>query len=217
MFIGHFAVGLALKRFAPRTNLGWFIAAVCLVDMLWTFLLLAGLETVAIEPGNTEFTPLNFISYPYTHSLLMGIVWAVLFGGIYFAISKYKAGAIAVGIGVVSHWFLDLVVHRADLPLYPGSEKFGLGLWNSVAGTLVVEFAMFAAGVWIYLKTTTARDRTGSYGFWIFVIILLLSYVGNVFSPPPPNPSSLIFFAPVVWLYIALAAWTDRHRKPAVA
>jgi membrane-bound metal-dependent hydrolase YbcI (DUF457 family) len=212
MFIGHFAVGFALKRFAPQTNLGWLIAAVCFVDILWPFFLLAGLETVEIDPGNTAFTPLNFVSYPFTHSLWMGMVWAITFGGIYFVFSNYRMGAIAVGIGVVSHWFLDAIVHRPDLPLYPGGEKFGLGLWNSVPATLVLETAMFAAGVFIYLKTTRAKDRTGKYALWAFVVILLLSYFGNVVGPPPPNAKALVFFAPVVWIYIALAAWADRHR-----
>jgi membrane-bound metal-dependent hydrolase YbcI (DUF457 family) len=212
MFIGHFAVGFALKRFAPQTNLGWLVAAIALLDMLWPVFLFAGLEKVAIDPGNTAFTPLNFISYPYTHSLAMSVVWGVVFGGIYFAITRYSAGALAIAVGVVSHWFLDLIVHRADLPLYPGGEKYGLAVWNSIPATLVIEFAMFAIGLWIYLKATKSRDRVGTYVLWIYVAVLLLSYVGNVFSPPPPNETALFFFAPVVWIYIALAAWADRHR-----
>ena len=214
MFIGHFAVGLALKRWAPKTNLGWLIAAVCFLDALWPFFLLAGLEKVEIIPGTTAFTPLNFISYPYTHSLVMVVVWSVVFAAIYFAFSRYKAGAIAVAIGVLSHWFLDAIVHRPDLPLYPGSEKFGLGLWNSVPATLILEGSMFAAGLWIYLMTTRSRDRIGTYVLWIFVIIVLLSYIGAAFGPPPPSTTTLIYFAPVVWLYVALAAWADRHRQP---
>lgn len=212
MFIGHFAVGFALKRFAPQTNLGWLVAAVCLLDMLWPFFILAGLEKVEIDPGNTAFTPLNFISYPYTHSLAMAVVWSLIFGGIYFALTSYKPGALALGVGVVSHWFLDLIAHRADLPLYPGSEKYGLALWNSIPATLVVEFTLFAVGLWIYLQTTRSRDRVGAYVLWLYVAILLLSYIGNLFSPPPPSPTALVFFAPVVWIYISLAAWADRHR-----
>ena len=214
MFIGHFAVGLALKRWAPKTNLGWLIAAVCFLDALWPFFLLAGLEKVEIIPGTTAFTPLNFISYPYTHSLVMVVVWSIVFAAIYFAFSRYKAGAIAVAIGVLSHWFLDAIVHRPDLPLYPGGEKFGLGLWNSVPATLILEGSMFAAGLWIYLMTTRSRDRIGTYVLWIFVIIVLLSYIGAAFGPPPPSTTTLIYFAPVVWLYVALAAWADRHRQP---
>lgn len=215
MFIGHFAVGFALKRFAPQTNLGWLVAAVAFLDILWPFFLLAGLEKVEIHPGDTAFTPLNFISYPYTHSLAMAVVWSFVLGGTYLAITRYSAGALAIAVGVVSHWFLDLIVHRADLPLYPGSEKYGLAVWNSIPATLVIEFAMFGIGLWIYLKTTTARDRAGTTVLWIYVAVLLLSYVGNVLSPPPPNETALLFFAPVVWIYIALGAWADRHRTSA--
>ena len=217
MFIGHFALGLGLKRLARQTNLGWLIAAVCFLDLLWPFFMLAGLEQVEIDPGNTAFTPLKFVSYPYTHSLAMAAVWAILFGGIYFAVSKYKAGAIAVGVGVLSHWFLDFIVHRPDLPIYPGGPKFGLGVWNSIPETLVLEGVMFAIGLFIYLTSTRARDRVGSYAIWIFVAVLLLSYVGNVLSPPPPSATSLIFFAPLVWIFVALAVWADRHRTAARA
>lgn len=217
MFIGHFAVGLALKRIAPQTNLGWLIAAVCFLDLLWPFFLIAGLEKVEIDPGNTAFTPLNFVSYPYSHSLAMAVVWSVIFAAIYFTISKYRIGAIAIGIGVVSHWFLDWLVHRADLPLYPGSDKFGLGIWNSVAATLALEVAMFAAGLWIYLKTTRSIDRTGTYVLCAFVALLVVSYIANVVGPPPPNATVLAYFTPLVWIYVALAWWADRHRQPATA
>lgn len=214
MFIGHFAAGLALKRLAPRTNLGWLIAAVCFLDLLWPFFLLAGLERVRIDPGNTAFTPLDFVFYPFTHSLQMALVWGIVFGGVYYLLSGYRGGGIAVAIGVASHWFLDLIVHRPDLQLYAGGDKYGFGLWNSVAGTLIVESLMFAAGAWIYRITTRARNRTGVYAFWIFVVILLLSYIGNALGPPPPSETALIYFTPIVWIFVLLATWADRHREP---
>jgi membrane-bound metal-dependent hydrolase YbcI (DUF457 family) len=107
--------------------------------------LLLGWEQVRIDPGITRYTPLDFVSYPWSHSLLMLCVWASAFGGIYYAITRYRAGAIAIWIGVVSHWVLDWVTHRPDMPLYPGGALYGLGLWNSIAGTMGVEFLMFAA------------------------------------------------------------------------
>lgn len=217
MFIGHFAAGLALKRLAPRTNLGWLIAAVCFLDLLWPFFLLAGFERVRIDPGNTAFTPLDFVFYPFTHSLQMALVWSVVLAGIYYVLVGYKRGAIAIAIGVVSHWFLDLIVHRPDLQLYAGGERYGFGLWNSVIGTIVVEMLMFAAGVWIYLKTTRARDRSGDYAIWIFVAVLLLSYFGTALGPPPPSENALIYFTPLVWIFVALAIWADRHREPTVS
>jgi hypothetical protein len=106
MFIGHFAVGLASKRVAPKASLGVLIAAPLLLDLLWPFFLLAGWEKVRIDAGNTAFTPLDFISYPYSHSLAMAIVWAALFGLCYWTVTRYPAGAITIGLGVVSHWVL---------------------------------------------------------------------------------------------------------------
>src|SRR3954469_22002914 len=98
MFIGHFAVGFALKKWAPQTNLGWLTAAVVFLDLLWPVFLLIGIEKVEIDPGNTAFTPLNFVSYPYSHSLAMAVVWSVVLGGLYFGFTRYGTGAVAIGI-----------------------------------------------------------------------------------------------------------------------
>ena len=100
MFIGHFAVGFASKKFAPRTNLGVLMAAPLWLDILWPFFLLLGWEHVRIDPGNTRFTPLDLYDYPWSHSLLMSVIWATLFAGIYYAISRYRTGAIVIWIGV---------------------------------------------------------------------------------------------------------------------
>ena len=169
MFIGHMAVGFASKRLAPRASMGVLMAAPMALDLLWPLFLLAGWEQVQIDPGNTAFTPLDLVSYPYTHSLAMSSLWAVLFALIYWAVTRYIAGALVIAAGVVSHWILDFVTHRPDLPLFPGgTERLGLGLWNSVAGTIAVESVMFGAAVWIYASSTSARDRIGSYGFWVY-------------------------------------------------
>src|SRR6476659_9891715 len=145
MFIGHFAVAFAAKRAAPTVSLGtWFIACE-LVDLIWPLFLLFGIETVMITPGITAFTPLDFVSYPWTHSLLMCALWALAMGALYWALRGDKVAAMLIGAVVLSHWFLDAIVHRPDLPLAPGSGvKIGFGLWNSVPGTLILELAMFA-------------------------------------------------------------------------
>src|SRR5438093_713765 len=147
MFIGHFAVGFAAKRVAPKTSLGPLIAAPIFLDVLWPFFVLAGLEQVKIDPGNTKLTPLDFVSYPYSHSLLMSLVWATLFGGAYWLVTHYRVGAVAIWIGVVSHWILDVLVHGPDMPLHPGGPKFGLGLWNVPPVEITIEVLMLAAGV----------------------------------------------------------------------
>ncbi len=213
MFIGHFAVGFAAKKFAPRTSLAVLLAAPLLSDILWPIFLLLGWEHARVAPGDTKFTPFDLYDFPWSHSLLMCCVWATLFAAVYYAIARYRPGAIAVWIGVVSHWVLDWITHRPDMPLYPGSAKFGLGLWNSIWGTLTVEIAMFAIGIWLYVGATRARDRIGRYAFIAYVALLMAIYLGDRFSPPPDNMSQVAWpgiIAAVI--LIPWAWWFDRHR-----
>jgi hypothetical protein len=214
MFIGHFALAFALKRVSPKTNLGWLIASVEFLDLVWPIFVLMGVERVEIEPGNTAFTPLNFVSYPYSHSLAAAIFWSLLFGGTYYAISKYRTGAVVIGGGVLSHWVLDVIVHRSDLPLYPGgSAKFGLGMWNSFATTMIVEVVMFIAGVWVFETMTRAKDRIGRYALWSFVMFLAVIYFANAFGSPPPNSTGVAVATLSLWLFPFWAGWADAHRE----
>jgi hypothetical protein len=213
MFIGHFAVGFASKKFAPRTNMGLLIAAPLFLDILWPFFVVLGWERVRIDPGNTRFTPLDLAYFPWSHSLLMSIVWATAFAGIYHLLTQYKPGTVVIWIGMVSHWVLDWISHRPDMPLYPGSARYGLGLWNSVAGTMVVELGMFAVGVWLYATTTRARDRIGKYAFAAYVALLLFLYVGDRFSSPPPAVSKIVWPGIIAeFILLPWAWWFDRHR-----
>jgi hypothetical protein len=215
MIVGHYAVALAAKKWAPRTSLGTLIAAAAFLDLLWPALLLLGVEEVVIAPGITSFTPLDFTSYPWSHSLLTSVVWGLVFSGGYFAVTGYGAGAIAVSLLVPSHWLLDFVVHRPDLPLTPwGSARYGLGLWNSVQETLSLELTMFLTGVALYRWATRRRDRIGSWGFFGFLALCLALYAGAVFGPPPPSVSAIAWTDMGQWLFIALAFWVDRHRAP---
>ena len=214
MFLGHIAVGFASKRLAPRTSLGWLMAAPMLLDLLWPLFLIAGLEQVRIRPGDTAFTPLEFVSYPWTHSLLMALVWACLFMLVYLARTRYTAGAFWLGIGVASHWVLDWVSHRADMPLVPWSPvKVGLGLWNSVPATIVVESAMFLAALWVYLATTRAKRWTGHLSLWSFVGLMVFAYIGNATGPAPPSVGALRTVALVTWLIVPWAFWIERTRE----
>jgi hypothetical protein len=217
MFIGHFAVGFAAKRYAPHASLAVLLAAPLLADLLWPPFLLLRLETVRVDPGRMKLAPLNFVSYPWSHSLLMCAVWAALFATIYYWMTRYRLGPIAILIGVLSHWLLDWITHGEDMPIYPGGPKFGLGLWNSVAGTLSVEFAMFAIGVWLYVSATRARDRIGRYAFLAYVALLIASYLKNTFSSQLPHsvkaeiawPGLIAGIVMLIWAW-----WFDRHREP---
>ena len=205
MFLGHFAVGFASKKIAPRTSVALLIAAALFADILWPIFLLLGWEHVRIDPTATRFTPLDFYDYPWSHSLLALLTWATAFAFIYWRVTKYSIGAAMIWIGVLSHWVLDWITHRPDMPLSPGGARYGLGLWNSIAGTMIVELTMFAVGVWLYLRATRARDRIGLY-------------VANPFSPPPQSVQELIWTGIVAeCLLLPWAWWFDRHREPRLA
>ncbi|HKQ60400.1 MAG TPA: metal-dependent hydrolase [Candidatus Polarisedimenticolaceae bacterium] len=211
MFVGHTAVAFAVKARAPRASLGVYVAAAYALDLLWPIFLALGIERVRIDPDNTRFTPLAFDSYPWTHSLAMAIVWGFLAA---LAARKLDREArLWVFLLVVSHWVLDFVSHRPDMPLWPGrSPLLGLGLWNSIAATLAVEGAMFAAGVAMYVRATRASDRRGSVGLWLFVALQLLLWASQPWSPPPPGVGTLVAFGFAAWLFPLWAAWFDRHR-----
>lgn len=218
MFIGHFAVGFASKSAAPRTSLLWLLAAPQLADILWPVFLLLGWEHVRIDPRATRFSPLDLYDFPWSHSLAALVVWATIFAGLYWLATRYRPGAVVLWFGVISHWVLDWITHRADMPLYPGSPRYGLRLWDSIAGTMIVELAMLAAGVWLYARATRARDRIGRYGFVAYIVFLLVLYIGDRFSGPPPDVQSLIWVSIVfVPLFLISAWWFDRHRAPARA
>lgn len=214
MFIGHFAAAMAVKPQAPRASLGWLFAATQLPDLLWPVFLLLGWEQVRIAPGDTAFTPLAFTHYPWSHSLLMDVVWGALLGALYFARSRDRRGAVVVAALVVSHWILDAIAHRPDLPLVPGdARRVGLGLWNSVPATLVVELALFGVALAMYLRATRPRDRIGRLALAALVLILLVSYFGNVFGPPPPGVTPVALAGLSMWLLVALGGWADAHRS----
>lgn len=215
MFVGHFAVGLAAKRFAPRTSLGVLIAAPILLDLLWPIFVLIGWEHVSIVANPNPFLRLQFDSNPISHGLVAVIGWATLFASIYFGVARYLAGAITIWIGVISHWLMDYVVHRPDLPLYAGAGRFvGLGLWNKRWITIAVELALLAAGVAIYLFQTRAKDKIGSLVFWAFVFVIVGLYVAVAFGPPPPSVNKLAIGALFSLLFVPVAWWFDRHRDP---
>jgi hypothetical protein len=217
MFLGHFGLAFAAKRAAPKTSLGMLLLGAQLADLLWPLLLLTGLEQVQIQHGATPFLDPVFTAYPYSHSLLTQCVLGVLLAALYFGMSRNARGALIVGLLVPSHWFLDWLVHVPDLPLLPRDvDKHGLGIWRSLPLTLVCEFALFGAGLAIYLAITRALDRVGLWALASFVALLVLMYVATIFSGPPPSPGVLAWSALALWLLPLWLHWADRHRVPRV-
>jgi len=214
MFIGHFGVGLGAKKIISKTSLGTIFLASQFIDLLWPLFLLLGIEHVKIDPGNTVVTPMNFIYYPFSHSLIGVLIWAILFAGIYFLIKKDIKVALWLGILVTSHWILDLLTHRPDLPLLFNNETMvGLGLWNSFIGTIIIEGSIFAVGIYFYLKVTSSKNRTGNIAFWSLIGFLIIIYISNLFGPPPPSEEPIGYIGLSQWLLVAWAYWIDKNRS----
>lgn len=214
MFLGHYGVALAAKRAAPSTSLGALTFSAQFLDELWPILLLIGLEQVKIVPGLMAASPLDFVYYPISHSLVMAITWGILVGASYFALVRYAPGAWMMAALVVSHWFLDVPMHGPDLPLFGANgPKVGWGLWNSVPATFAIEFGIFAIGVAIYVRGTRALDRIGNWGLWAYTVVLAVAYVASS-SAPPPNERALAWSALGIWLFVPWSHWVDTHRMP---
>jgi hypothetical protein len=211
MFVGHLALGLAGKRASAATSLVWFVAAVTFVDLIWPIFLLLGIERAHPDPGNTAFTPIDLASIPWSHSLLMGLVWA---GG-FMAVARWRGIAMPtawlLGALVLSHWVLDFFSHAPDLTLWPGEDsRHGLGLWNSMTGTYLVEGALWIAGIAVFLAVRRLRGWNGALAFWSFVVANTAIWVTSPFATPPPDERSLAVFALAGWIVLPWAWWIER-------
>lgn len=212
MFLAHYGVAMAAKGVSRKESLGATVLAAQWLDLLWPIFLLLGVESVRIVPGLMQASALDFVHYPFTHSLLAVAGWAVAIGSIYFVTTRRLRGAALMGGLVLSHWVLDLPVHRPDLPLWPGSGiRVGLGLWHSVAVTLVLEFGFLALGLIVYSRVTRPRDRIGRWGLWTMMLVLVAFFLSS-FAGPPPSESALAFGGLVLWIFVPWGYWIDRHR-----
>ena len=213
MFLGHFGVAFAAKKAAPKVSLGTLVFAAQFADLLWPILLVLGVEHVRIVPGLMAASPFDFTSYPISHSLVAQLGWGAAIGLIYFVWKRDRRNALLVSALVPTHWVLDFIAHRPDMPVYPGGPKYGLGMWNSVPLTLAVEYVLFAAGIALYLSATRAKDKAGHLVFWSLAVFLGVVYAGSLSGPPPPNIQVLAPAGLAMWLTVPWAAWADRHRQ----
>ena len=215
MFVGHFAVGFVAKRAAPQVSLPVLFAAVSFLDILWPAFIVLGVEHARIVPGITEASPLDLYDFPWSHSLVTSLLWSALFAAPLFVKRRTRDALIVAGC-VFSHFVLDLVTHRPDMPLAPGVEaKYGLGLWNALVPAIVVEALLFAAGVFVYVQGTRATGRWGTIGLGAFVAVLTLSWLSGVFGPPPPSirmvAGTALVFIPITLLW---SRAIDHARSP---
>src|ERR1039458_8782378 len=170
MFVGHYGPSLAAKALKKSIPLWVLFIAAQLLDVFWSIFVLLGIEKVRIVPGITATNPLDLYYMPYTHGLIGSILWAIAASIAYYVFRKVDglAAATLVGATVFSHWVLDWLVHRQDLPLYDNTLKVGLGLWNYPVFAFVLEVAILLGGMYLYLKTTKSVARGGRYGMVIF-------------------------------------------------
>lgn len=214
MFIGHDGIGFAGKSIAPRASLGTWLMAVNFLDLVWPILLLTGVEHVKIEPGITKLNPLNFTDYPITHSLFAVLGWSVGFALVFAVVRKDFRTACALGLGVLSHWILDWIVHRPDLPVMPGNDqKFGLGLWNNPALALTIESLIYVGGFWLYFRSTRSKDNVGKWSLWSLCILLPILFVSSL-PKPPPSEQVIAWMGLTGWLIPIWGYWIERHREP---
>ncbi len=214
MFIGHFAFAFGAKKFAPQVSLGILFLACQLADIIWPNLVLLGIEKLEIVPGITVITPLKFLHYPYSHSLIALALWSAIFAVFYALLRRSGTkAAIVIALLVLSHWVLDVLTHRPDMPItLSDSSVIGLGLWNYPVVAVPFELLLFGAGVWLYNLHTRALDRQGSIGFWALILFLLVVYAANLLGPPPPSPAAVAWSAQALWILVAWGFWIDHHR-----
>jgi hypothetical protein len=186
------------------------MAGVTALDLVWPILVLADIERVRIVPGATAFTPFVFDYYPWSHSLVMSALWGLALAGVArWRGIRSSASWLLVGL-VMSHWVLDFVSHAADMPLWPGpSPHLGLGLWNSVPLTLMIEGALWCAGIAVYLRVRPPQRWKSGLSFWSLVAITTVMWAAGPWSPPPPTPKALGWFALIGWTIIPWAALAD--------
>ena len=217
MFAGHYAVAFGLKRVEPRISLGALFLAVQLVDIAWGGTIFLGWEHARVVPGYLAASPLEFLDYPITHSLIAGMAWAAAMALIYYSlpttnVTHHWRASLIVGLAVLSHWPLDVIVHGPDLPLTPaGSARLGLGLWRSVPLTLLVELGLLAVGAALYATLRSRRHPVRPLRLATLLAVIVAFYLSSFLGTPPADMRVIGALATLGCLALAgLAWWADR-------
>ena len=216
MFVGHYGVSFVTKKADPSIPLWVVFVAVQWLDVMWAPLVLLGVERVRIAPGFTATNPLDLYYMPYTHSLIAALLWSAAAAGMYHLIPRAQVRAsILVGVAVFSHWVLDFIVHRPDLPLYDNTAKVGLGLWNYPAWAFGLEAALLLGAVAAYLQ----KQPTHRAALVTFSVVMLGAQAYVFFGPPPTSPAAAASTALAAYVIFAFVIWfiADRRSAPRVA
>ncbi len=211
MFVGHYAPAFAAKR-ADRTIPLWTLfIAVQFLDVLWAPFVLLGIEKVRIVPGITKVSPLDLYYMPYTHGLIGAIVLSFLFAIAYQLLARPASSrsSVITGLAVFSHWVLDLLVHRPDLPLWRDTAKVGLGLWNAPAIEISLEVVLLLGSIWWCFRENLSRAK----GTFMFGVVLSLIQIGSYFSPPPSSDKAIAAQAIAAYIVFAIVIWWLQDRK----
>src|SRR5581483_4968671 len=216
MFVGHFAIGFGAKRWAPQTSVGTFMFAALFADLLLFVFVAVGIEHISIQPGITRVNPLNLYDFAWSHSLVMDVVWGALLAAAYFLTRRYRCGAWVLFAAVLSHWLLDWASHRPDMPLAPGFHRYyGLGLYNSPLGLLIVEGGLWVIGIILYLRVTHTRRFAGHLALWIFIVVFTALWLLSFNGAPPPSVHVLVTVDLILFpIVFGWAYWIDRLRLP---
>lgn len=209
MFVGHYSCSFAAKRLAPTLPIWLLFLAVQFLDVIWSLLVFLGIEKVRIVPGITATNPLDLYYMPYTHGLPAALLWAVVGALLYGLASGHRArrALLILGLAVFSHWLLDFVVHRPDLPLYDNTAKVGLGLWNHRALAFALEAGLLFAGMALYLRTGAPHPAaTIAFG------VVMLAVQAYIFFGPPPvsGPAVAVTALASYVLFAAAMGYLDR-------
>jgi hypothetical protein len=215
MFVGHIAVGFAAKSVSPRTSLGLLVLASLLLDVLLWIFVLARFEHVAVKPGITLTNSLDLYDYPLSHSLLMAVFWGASMACVYYVVRRHSRGALLVFAAVVSHWFLDFLVHRPDLLLAPRTHKYlGLGLYNSRLAMLAVEGSLWLLGIVLYAHATRSRSSAGFWIMYLGLAALTWLWIESLSGIAPQVSMEKMGFVSLLFLAIGVswACWVDKLR-----
>jgi hypothetical protein len=218
VFVGHYSVSFAAKRYDPSLPLWLLFLAVQFLDVLWAPLILLGIEHVRIVPGITRSNPLDLYYMPFTHSLVAAVLWSVAIAGMFKVLvpRARPISAVVLGSAVFSHWLLDLLVHRPDLPLYDDTAKVGLGLWNFPALAFVLEGALLFGGIALCIRSGAVRPASVT----IFGGVMLGIQAYLFFGPPPVSAHAAAATALIAYVGFAALIHVIRRgptREPRVS